>query len=59
MSELKKTSIDNDHYHFVYLRDDGTGFTSEAKDGHAHDVEYFQEIPPIIDPKLFHPIHYK
>lgn len=50
MSELKKTSVENDHYHFVYLRDDGTGFTSEAKDGHVHDVEYFQEIQPIKDP---------
>lgn len=48
--ELKKTSIDKEHYHWVYLRDDQTAFTSKAKDGHIHEAKWIPEVAPIIDP---------
>ena len=51
MPELLKTSSneegDKAHYHIVYLKDDGTGATSEDH-GHVHEVAYLQE-DPIID----------
>ncbi len=48
--ELKKTSLDHGHYHFVYLRDDNTGYCSRAADGHVHDVKFTAAIPSIADP---------
>lgn len=43
MPDLKRTTITNGHYHMVYLRDDGTGETSPADDGHVHDVVLIQD----------------
>ncbi len=50
MSELKRTSINDEHYHYVYLRDDNTAFTSIADDGHTHEVKYVPPVEPITDP---------
>lgn len=39
MADLKRTTFDMNHYHIVYLRDDGTGITSPHPDnGHVHNV---------------------
>lgn len=52
MPELLKTSKDGtgkeEHYHIVYLKDDGTGVTSN-NDDHEHGVEYREPVPEIID----------
>lgn len=48
--ELKKTSREKDHIHWVYLRDDQTAFTSEAKDGHIHIAKWVDEVAQITDP---------
>lgn len=52
MPELLKTSKDGtgkeEHYHIVYLKDDGTGVTS-SNDDHEHGVEYREPVPEIID----------
>ena len=49
MPDLKRTTFDDDHYHVVYLKDDGTGITSPGPDGHVHNVEFVIPEPPIID----------
>ena len=39
MPDLKRTTFDFDHYHIIYIRDDGTGITSPGDNGHIHDVQ--------------------
>lgn len=52
MPELLKTSTDGEgkhpHYHIVYLREDGSGVTSN-NDDHEHVVEYREPVEEIID----------
>ena len=38
MADLKRTTFDDNHYHVVYIRDDGVGLTSPHEDGHVHQV---------------------
>tara|TARA_R110000744_G_scaffold228_2_gene866 strand:- start:9970 stop:12162 length:2193 start_codon:yes stop_codon:yes gene_type:complete len=48
MPALKRTTFDKDHYHIVYILDDGTGTTSpHEEDGHIHDVIFKPEEPSI------------
>jgi hypothetical protein len=50
MPQLKKTTYHNDHYHVVYIRDDGTGYTSpDEENQHSHEVEVQFATPEIIN----------
>lgn len=49
MPDLKRTTFDSNHYHVIYLKDDGTGITSPGPDGHTHDIEFVIPEEPIID----------
>lgn len=37
--ELKRTTTDNDHYHIVYLKPDGSAVMSPGDNGHIHQVQ--------------------
>ena len=51
MPQLKRTTVEKDHYHVVYIRDDGTGITSPNEDdGHVHLVTLVPATPPQMDP---------
>lgn len=50
MPDLKRTTYDRDHYHVVYIRDDGTGITSpDPENGHTHDVRIVPAQEALID----------
>ncbi|MGW8182168.1 MAG: portal protein, partial [bacterium] len=48
MAELLKTTVENNHYHIAYLRDDGSGVTS-MNHGHAHQLVFIPPQAPILD----------
>jgi hypothetical protein len=49
LAKIVKTNIIQDHYHVVYIKNDGTGYTS-FDNSHKHDISLINKDIEVVDP---------